>query len=317
MKDFTPERQPNILVVDDIPLNVELLRTYLKSAGYFVLEANDGEEALKSVAQNKPDLVLLDIMMPKINGFEVCQKLKSDTKTQFVPIVLVTALQSIEDKVKGIESGADDFITKPFNKLELLARVKSLLRIKFLHDELEKKIAQLNEARKRLQQLAVTDGLTGLFNHRFFKEQLGHEFNRTIRTKSPLSLAMIDIDSFKYYNDENGHPAGDEVLKKISKLIQQNLRKIDVAARYGGEEFVLILPETSHEAAKIVTEKIRKLIEEEPIIHEEKQPSGKLTISLGLATYPDDTNDPAKLISVADQRLYKAKQGGRNKVVFE
>lgn len=315
--DFIPERQSNILVVDDIPLNVELLRTYLKSSGYSVFEAHDGEEALKSVAQNKPDLILLDIMMPKINGFEVCRKLKSDPRTQFVPIVMVTALQSVEDKVQGLEVGADDFITKPFNKMELLARVKSLLRIKFLHDELEKKIIQLDEARKRLQQLAVTDGLTGLFNHRFFKEQLMHEFNRATRTKSSLSLAMIDIDYFKFYNDENGHPAGDIVLKKISKLIQRNLRKIDIAARYGGEEFVVILPETSHNAAKIVTEKIRRLVEEEPIIHEQKQPNKKLTISLGLATYPDDTKDPDKLISVADQRLYKAKQGGRNRVVFE
>lgn len=315
--EVKPKRKPHILVVDDIPLNVELLRTYLKSSGYSVVEAHDGEDALKVVAEKKPDLILLDVMMPKINGFEVCRKLKADPRTQFVPIVMVTALQSIEDKVKGIEAGADDFITKPFNKMELLARVKSLLRIKFLHDALVEKIAQLDEARKRLQQLAVTDGLTGLYNYRFFKAQLAYEVDRASRHNLYLSLIMIDIDYFKFYNDTNGHPAGDDVLRKIARLIQRNLRKIDLAARYGGEEFVIILPETSHDSAKVVTEKIRRLVEEEPILHEEKQPNGKLTISLGLATYPTDTVDAEKLISIADQRLYKAKQSGRNTVIFQ
>lgn len=315
MELFT-DRQPNILVVDDISLNVELLRTYLKSSGYSVYEAYDGEEALDMVVEKKPDLILLDIMMPKINGFEVCKRLKSDLKTQFIPIVMVTALQSIEDKVQGIEAGADDFITKPFNKTELLARVKSLLRIKFLHDELEKKIKQLDEAKKRLQQLAITDGLTGLFNYRYFKEQLAHEINRASRHTLSLSLIMIDIDYFKFYNDNNGHPAGDKVLKQIAKVILTNVRKIDIAARYGGEEFVVILPETSPDSAKIVTEKIRKLVEEEIILHGKKQPDGGLTISLGLASYPNDTDDGEKLISIADQRLYKAKQGGRNMVVY-
>ncbi len=315
MELFT-DRQPKILVVDDISLNVELLRTYLKSSGYAVYEAYDGEEALDMVVKNEPDLILLDIMMPKINGFEVCKRLKSDLKTQFIPIVMVTALQSIEDKVQGIEAGADDFITKPFNKTELLARVKSLLRIKFLHDELEKKIKQLDEAQKRSQQLAITDGLTGLFNYRYFKEQLAHEINRASRHTLTLSLIMIDIDYFKFYNDTNGHPAGDKVLKQIAKVILNNVRKIDIAARYGGEEFVVILPETSPESAKIVTEKIRKLVEEEKILHEKKQPNGGLTISLGLASYPNDTDNGEKLISIADQRLYKAKQGGRNIVVY-
>jgi len=314
--DLKYDHPPRILVVDDIPLNIELLRTYLKSSGYQVFEAQDGEEALLLVSQKKPDLILLDVMMPKINGFEVCRRIKSDSKTQFVPIVLVTALQNVEDKVQGIEAGADDFITKPFNKMELLARVKSLLRIKFLHDELEEKVNQLDEARKRLQQLAVTDGLTGLYNYRFFKEQLKHELNRALRHNLSISLIMMDIDFFKFYNDTNGHPAGDKVLKKIAKVITQNLRKIDIAARYGGEEFVVILPETNLESAKFVSEKIRLLVESEKIEFEEKQPNGCLTISLGLAIFPQDTKNGDDLISVADQRLYKAKRKGKNVVVY-
>ena len=311
-----PDRKPKILVVDDVPLNVELLRTYLNTAGYLVFEAGDGEQAMQMVAQKKPDLLLLDIMMPKMNGFEVCKQLKSDPKTRFIPIVMVTALQSIEDKVQGIEAGADDFITKPFNKMELLARVRSLLRIKFLYDELVKKIYQLDQAKKRLQQLAITDGLTGLYNYRFFKEQLLHEMDRAARHNLSLSLIMMDIDNFKIYNDTNGHPAGDEVIRRISKLIQNNIRKIDIAARYGGEEFAIILPEASPESARIVTEKIRRLVEEEPIPFEDKQPNKKLTISLGLATYPMDAKDGKQLVSKADQRLYKAKKSGRNRVVF-
>ena len=179
-----------------------------------------------------------------------------------------------------------------------------------------KKIYQLDQAKKRLQQLAITDGLTGLYNYRFFKEQLLHEINRAARHNLSLSLVMLDIDNFKIYNDANGHPAGDEVLRRIAKLLQNNIRKIDIAARYGGEEFVIILPEASPESARVVTEKIRRLVEEEPIPFENKQPNGKLTVSLGLATYPTEAEDGKQLVSTADQRLYKAKQSGRNQVVF-
>ncbi len=311
------KRTPKILVVDDVPLNVELQKTYLSSSGYEVLVAMNGEEALEKVASESPDLILLDVMMPKINGFEVCQILKSDPNTQFIPIIMVTALQDVEDKVRGIEAGADDFISKPFNKMELMARVKSLLRIKFLHDELQEKIVQLNEARMQMEQLAVTDGLTGLYNYRYFQEQLSHELSRAIRHNLFLSILMMDIDYFKVYNDTHGHPAGDEVLKRIAHLIRENLRSIDIPARYGGEEFAVILPDTDHKSALVVAEKIRSLVEAEPIPLEEKQPNGRLTISIGVATYPEDTKEGKQLIEIADRRLYKAKERGRNLVVSE
>ncbi len=302
-------RTPKILIVDDVPLNVELQKTYLLSVGYEVIVAMDGQAAIDKIETEGPDLILLDIMMPKINGFEVCKKLKSNPSTQFIPVVMVTALQEVEDKIRGIEAGADDFISKPFNKMELMARVKSLLRIKFLHDELE-------DAKYQMEKLAATDGLTGLANHRHFKEQLIHEIDRATRHQLCLSLLMMDIDYFKFYNDNQGHPAGDEVLRKIAELIQKNLRKIDMAARYGGEEFAVILPEANCKAAIVVAEKIRYLVETTKFHKEENQPNKCLTLSIGIATIPNDTENGSDLIDVADKRLYKAKQRGRNALVY-
>ena len=316
METFDGKRA-KILVVDDIAINVELQKAYLAVADYEVIEAQNGEEALQKVKDEKPDLILLDVMMPKMNGYEVCKILKNNPETQFIPIIMVTALAEVEDKVRGIEAGADDFISRPFNKIELMARVKSLLRIKFLQDQLHQHMRELTETRERLQQLAITDGLTGLFNYRYFKEQFVHEINRTERHDLCISLVMMDIDFFKYYNDHNGHLAGDEVLKQIAEVLRSNVRKIDVAARYGGEEFALILPETDKKSAIIVAEKIRKLIENCHIPCEEKQPNGKLTISMGVSSFPDDNRTVEGLIKIADTRLYKAKQAGRNLVIAE
>jgi len=315
--EIPTKKEAKILVVDDIAINLELQKAYLTAAGYEVIEAKSGQEALQKVRDEKPDLILLDVMMPKMSGYEVCKILKNDPETQFIPIVMVTALTSVEDKIRGIEAGADDFISRPFNKTELMARVKSLLRIKFLQDQLHQRMQELSEARERLQQLAITDGLTGLFNYRYFREQLEHEINRAERHNLNVSLVMMDIDFFKYYNDRNGHLAGDEVLKHIANILCSNVRKIDIAARYGGEEFALILPETDKNSAVIVAEKIRKLIEDDPIPHEERQPNGKLTISMGVSNFPDDSRTAKGLIEIADRRLYNAKQAGRNVVIAE
>lgn len=316
MINNNPERS-KILVVDDIPLNRKLQKTYLESVGYQVILAQDGIEALQRIGEESPDLILLDIMMPKMNGFQVCHRLKNSENTRFIPIIMVTALNEIEDKVKGIEAGADDFISKPFNKLELLARVKSLLRIKQLHDELELKIEELEIAQSKLLQLAITDGLTQLYNYRYFKQQLTQEITRAKRHNTSVSITMLDIDYFKNYNDTHGHPAGDLVLKTIAELLRNNIRKIDVAARYGGEEFALILVETDKHAAGFVANKIKNLIERQKFDYEETQPNGKLTISMGVATFPDDAITPDDMVKMADQRLYRAKKAGRNRVVLE
>lgn len=317
MEGLSNNQKGKILVVDDIPVNIQLMQKYLSPAGYEILVARNGEEALVQVENGRPDLVLLDVMMPKMDGFETCRILKSNDKTKYIPIIMVTALNEIEDKVKGIEAGADDFITKPFNKLELLARTKSLLRIKRLHDQLQEKVFQLEQAKERLRELAVKDGLTGLYNHRYFKRFLTQEINRANRHKSQVSLIMMDIDHFKNYNDTHGHLAGDEVLRNVAKLMTENIRSIDVAARYGGEEFVIVLPQTNKNAAKIVAEKLRTLVGNQKFQSEDTQPNGKITISMGVATFPENATDIEELIHQADQRLYHAKSLGRNCVVDE
>ncbi|MBD3386238.1 diguanylate cyclase [candidate division KSB1 bacterium] len=311
------DRKAKILVVDDIPVNVQLLETHLISAGYNTMVANNGEEALEKVKQDEPDLILLDVMMPKMDGFETCKKLKNSQKTRHIPVIMVTALNEIADKIKGIESGADEFITKPFNKMELLARVKSLLRIKFLYDELQDKVKQLEQAKERLRELAVTDGLTQLHNYRYFKEYITRELRRAQRHKNDVSLIMLDIDFFKHYNDTHGHLAGDQVLRTIASLMKKNIRDIDFAARYGGEEFTIVLSQTDKPGAGIVAEKIRKLVEEHPFEFQEKQPNGNLTISMGVATFPRDGKTTDELIHSADRRLYQAKAQGRNNVINE
>ncbi len=314
MANNTPNR---ILVVDDVPVNIQLLTTYLSSEGYIVVSARDGKEALDFVRDVRPDLVLLDVMMPKMNGFDVCKILKSDVNTKFIPVIMVTALNELQDKIKGMDSGADDFLSKPFNKLELLARVRSLLRIKYLHDELQEKVIELQKTKEELRQLAITDGLTGLYNYRYFKEHLQQEVTRALRHRLHVSLIMIDIDHFKHYNDTNGHPAGDVVLRNLGHLLKDNIRSIDVAARYGGEEFSLILIETNKDAARVVAEKVRRLVEKRSFEFEGKQPLGRITISTGVATFPDDGLDYDVLVTRADQRLYLAKQAGRNAIIAD
>ena len=358
-------RKNKILVVDDVAVNVQLLTTYLTSVGYDVCTARDGQEALDKVSETQPDLILLDVMMPKLNGFEVCERLKSDPMTKIIPVIMVTALNEIEDKIKATEAGADDFVSKPFNKLELLTRVKSLLRIKQLHDELRAKVRELEQARERLRQLAITDGLTGLYNHRYLKEHLEQELLRANRHQSRVSVVMLDIDHFKKFNDTFGHPAGDTILRTMARLLRDNIRKIDIAARYGGEEFFLVLIETNKNAAAQAAEKVRRLVEAHqfdlandgypaspfaaaPSLLgwtpsagatevessmagvmtatnvESKAVTGNhfafnhhLTISMGVATFPDDAVEINQLIEVADQRLYKAKKQGRNQVVTD
>jgi len=317
LKSSAIQQKSKILVVDDIPVNIQLMQTYLSSVGYETVVARNGEEALVQVKDHQPDLLLLDVMMPKMDGFETCRLLKSNQETRYIPVIMVTALNEIEDKIKGIEAGADDFITKPFNKLELLARVKSLLRMKNLHDQLQDKIKQLEEAKERLRELAVTDGLTSLYNYRYFKEFLAQELRRAERHHTNVSVVMIDIDFFKNYNDAYGHLAGDEVLRILARLMRENIRSIDLAARYGGEEFALVLPETNKSAARFVANKIKKLVEEFKFRNEETQPNGKLTVSMGVATYPGDGKVMEDLINRADQWLYQAKAGGRNRVVDE
>ncbi len=307
--------EPYILIVEDESNSRLLLETYLGDEGYSVKSARSGEEALKIVDEDKPSVIILDIILPGMNGYEVCKILKHSVTTSFIPVILVTALRGNEERIQGLDAGADDFISKPFNRIELLTRIKSLLRIKSLHEALEQKIAELEVAKSKLRKLAVTDGLTNLFNYRAFRNQLRLEISRSKRFNLPLSLLIMDLDHFKIYNDQFGHPSGDRVLKKFSDILRKNIREIDYLARYGGEEFVLILPGTEKKYGGLVAEKLRRLIEHTRFPNEDKLPTGRITMSVGVASYPQDAQEEESLIRLTDQALYQAKRNGRNRTV--
>ncbi|HEX9935277.1 MAG TPA: response regulator, partial [bacterium] len=215
ISENVPPLQDVILVVDDKPNNRLLFQTYLSSAGYAVRTARNAEEALEQLDSNPPSLVVMDVLLPKMDGYEACRQIRKLKRAGFVPIIMVTALHGEEERLKGIEAGADDFIGRPFNRLELLIRIKSLLRIKHLHDDLEQKLLELEKVKGQLAQMAVKDGLTGLYNYQYFKHKLQQELMRSKRHGLPVSLLMMDIDHFKCFNDQFGHPIGDRVLKRF------------------------------------------------------------------------------------------------------
>ncbi|MDQ3697899.1 MAG: diguanylate cyclase [Gemmatimonadota bacterium] len=298
---------PRILIVDDHEDNVEVLRARLESRGYTCESARDGEEALRMLDDNPPDLILLDVMMPKVDGREVARRVKSNRALPFIPIIMQTALDSVENKVDGLGAGADDYITKPINFAELEARVRSMLRIKALQDALE-------DANLELSRMAITDGLTGLYNRRHLEERLHEMFEHSCRLHEPLACAMFDLDHFKSVNDTHGHQAGDEVLKQFATLLKGSAREVDRVGRYGGEEFMVLLPGTVLDAAVTFAERTRHEVETHVFTFE----GGTLrrTLTCGVAAWPHPrlaTRD--QLMKAADDALYVGKALGRNRVV--
>jgi diguanylate cyclase (GGDEF)-like protein len=302
-----------ILVVDDVPDNVDILDARLSSRGYEVVTATNGEEALASVADTPPHLILLDVMMPGMDGREVARRIKDDDTLPFIPIILVTALSEADDVVQGLESGADDYISKPYNFRELEARVRAMLRIKTLQDELDQKNRELELANKRLKKLSITDGLTELFNHRHVHQLLHDEFERSARTGESIAVVMMDLDRFKNINDTYGHPTGDVILFETAQIIQDTAREIDMVGRYGGEEFIAILPETHEEPAANFAERVRKAVEEH--VYRDGATEIRMTVSCGVAALHEGIDGPEALLKAADEALYQAKHGGRNQVV--
>jgi two-component system cell cycle response regulator len=300
--------QARILVVDDNSDNAEIISTRLRYRGYSIAEAGTGMAALEHVRRQPPDLVLLDIMLPDIDGFEVSKRIKGDDALPFIPIILVTARDSTEDKVMGFEAGADDYLTKPINFSELEARVRSMLRIKRLQDELEEK-------NRELQRLSISDGLTGLYNHRHIHGLLRDEFERAGRTEAPLTVAMFDLDRFKSVNDSFGHPVGDRVLVQLAGILRVSARDVDRLGRYGGEEFIAILPATDTAGGTVFVERVRMAVEERAFDVGAPEPL-HMTISAGIATYPHERiTDVESLIREADRALYAAKAAGRNRTI--
>jgi two-component system, cell cycle response regulator len=449
-----------ILVVDDVPANIKLLEARLLADYFEVLTATDGAQALEICGRTHVDLVLLDIMMPEVDGFEVCARLKSNPRTTHIPVVIVTALDLPEDRVRGLEAGADDFLTKPVNDLQLMARVRSLLRLKALTDELrmraetaqiigtqdlmdggfgtpaepghvllvdervsaQDRIARMlapvaevmsmsdpqaalfeaaerpydlvlvsdtfsdydplrlcsqlrsvertrflpimliaepgNDAlvgralelgvndyitrpidphemtarvvtqmrRRRYNEklrrsvretieLAVTDGLTGLYNRRYLDNHMAVLTERAKARGRPLSICMVDLDRFKAINDVHGHDAGDDVLRELSRRIRETVRGIDLACRYGGEEFIVVMPDTEPVLAEAVAERLRAAIETRPFTLDGRATTLTVTASLGLSTLVSPSDTAQALLRRADEALYTAKRTGRNKVV--
>ncbi len=297
-----------ILVVDDNPDNLEIISTRLEFRGYQVVTAERGEAAIRIVNEERPDLMLLDIMMPDMDGYEVARRIRATEDLAYIPIIFVTARDSTEDKVTGLDAGADDYLTKPINFPELEARVRSMLRIKRLQDQLEEK-------NRELEELSISDGLTGLYNHRHIHELLQEEFDRSKRSGEPVSVVMLDLDKFKAVNDTWGHQAGDRVLETLADILRETAREVDRLGRYGGEEFIAVLPESDSEAAVTFAERVRDMVERQKFEIGEEEPL-QMTISAGVATHPDDAPDGARrLVYFADQALYSAKNAGRNTVV--
>ncbi len=308
------EKTARILVVDDHPDNIELLRARLEARGYEVETAEDGEEALRKVFERPPSLVLLDVMMPKMDGFETVRRIKANKDLPFIPVIMQTALDSTQDIVEGLNAGADDYITKPLNFAELEARVKSLLRIKALQESLEERERQLQEINEKLERMSMTDGLTGIANRRSLEEKLKDMFEHSLRLHEPLSVVMCDIDRFKSVNDTYGHQAGDDVLKQFAQVIHREAREIDRVGRYGGEEFMLLLPGTVLDAAVTFAERVRHSIESHTF--EFEGGTLKRTMSCGVASWPHPKIQQTDgLIKAADDALYVAKKTGRNKVI--
>lgn len=318
----------SLVIVDDDPNMRNLLERFLKGDGYENIEMFETAEdflARFGDLDYKPeiDLVLMDVVLPDINGLEAVEKFKQNEVCQDIPVLAITAQDEPETIKEAFESGCVDYISKPLNKIELLARVDLALRLKNTVDELRNKNQQLEQARskledanERLTELSYEDSLTGLGNKRKFNEKLNREWERLAREDSPLSLVMIDIDNFKAYNDRYGHEAGDEVLKKVGEKISEAVRRpADTAARYGGEEFILVLPDTEMEGGLKVAEDLRAEVEELEITHEAAENGSVLTISLGVATaVPDRDQKNRKLVKQADSELYRAKSQGRNRV---
>jgi diguanylate cyclase (GGDEF)-like protein len=291
-----------ILVVDDEPSTVDLLTGILQEK-YDVASATNGEQALDFCERRVPDLVLLDVAMPGINGYEVCRRLRLDPRTDDVPVIFVTAHGRPEDEVRGLEAGAVDFIAKPVHPAIVRARVGTQITLKLQADQ--------------LRDMALTDALTGVANRRSFEARLEVEWRRCRRDRLPLSLIMIDIDHFKLYNDAYGHQAGDECLRQIAYALGTTLRRAsDMLSRYGGEEFVCLLPGTGFRGAVERADEIGRAVERLNIVHAQLAAGPVVTISRGVSsTIPRAELEISELLEVADAMLYKAKRAGRNRTL--
>jgi two-component system cell cycle response regulator len=291
-----------ILVAEDSLVVRTLVCDQLEDEGYEVVQAVDGESALTQCALTRPDAILLDIEMPGLDGNQVLERLKSDPELSDIPVVFLTGRTSTEDMVAGLRAGAHDYLKKPFDPAELIARIGGAVRIKRLQDELHLRNEQLDR-------LSRIDGLTGVYNRRHLDEQLLIESKTASRHDRPMAVLMLDIDHFKQVNDREGHPAGDRVLQEFARRLQATVRAGTVVGRWGGEEFLVIAPQTNIGEAKMLGERIRLAIADRPVELDHRDIS--ITVSVGCAAGLEPSAD---LVDQADAALYRSKADGRNRV---
>ncbi|MBY0585916.1 diguanylate cyclase [bacterium] len=296
---MTSRDKRKILIVDDSVVIQRLVQARMRSDGFEVVCLTSAQDLVAQCQTIVPDVIILDIDMPDVTGFEACKALKDDSTTSQIPIIFLSVKTGTEEKVRGLDLGAVDYVTKPFDPVELRARVRSAYRTKYLLELLEQK--------------ARVDGLTGLYNRAFFNDRIEEELDRARRYNGTLAIILFDVDRFKRVNDTYGHSFGDVVLAEVAETARFHARQSDVVARYGGEEFVIILPEQNAENASYLAERIRGAIEELHLVHNgERVP---VTASFGVSSTAEIGYENSKdLVDAADKMLYSAKDGGRNQV---
>ncbi len=312
----------NILVADDELAIRSLVGELLTDEGHVVTLAEDGEDALEKFKKEWHEIVFSDIRMPKMTGIELLGEIKKMTElTQFI---IMTSHASVDNSIAALKKGAFDYILKPFDDLEVvvdaanraIANLSAIREQQYLLNTLSRQNEELGTLNKKFRELAIRDGLTGLFNHRHGEDRLVDEVDRARKFNRHLSLLFIDLDNFKFFNDKHGHLAGDEVLHSLGKLMSGATRDADTLARWGGEEFIIIAPETNEQQACQLAESIRKQVAEYAFPHADQQPLGYVSLSIGVATMSDGIANAEQLLKLADKAVYRAKESGRNRTVF-
>ncbi len=290
-----------IFIVEDNKKDAAFLQAILEKAGYAVINAPDGKTAFEMLEKYQPDIIILDLLLPDIDGFEICKRLRSEERFLSIPILFLTSSVNLDNKLLGLQLGAADFLDKGCDKRELLLRLKNLLRYKKQYDEIVR--------------LSVVDSLTHVYNRRYFQHRLMDEFERGRRYAREFCCVIVDVDNFKIINDTFGHPVGDDVLRHIAAILRRNIRAADVLCRYGGDEFGLLLPETNFPGAFVIVERVRSIVEKTKFSKTDN--STKVSLSFGMSSLIEGgALGMDELVTQADVALYQAKRAGRNQISF-